>query len=79
MIGTLAYMADAAILGTYYLTARDPKKVRWFNWANAFGAIPLVILNLGAGLIQPAILTGMFGFIGAIGCIRQIKRATINT
>lgn len=77
LLAILCYMADVAILSTYFLTARNPKNVRWFNWANAIGCIPLILLEVGVGLWQPVILTGFFGIIGWYGLIYDRKRDTL--
>jgi hypothetical protein len=68
MITLLAYMADIAILGTYWLMVRG-KSVKWFHLANAIGCIPLIVTEVISGAYAVIVITAAFGIIGAIGFV----------
>lgn len=68
----LAYAASIWILGTYLLFHHG-KPVRWFNWANCLGAIPVAIVEILAGTYPPLVLTAAFGFLGLYGLLHPPK------
>ncbi len=66
----LAWVADVAILGSYYLfTTRGYE--RPFHWANALGCIPLLAVEVTAGAWQVVPVTAAFGVIGWVGVLRK--------
>ena len=66
ILGSLGYIADVWILGTYALLSRTGK-ARPFHWANAVGCFPLLLAEYYAGLWQVMVLTGTFGALGWLG------------
>lgn len=65
----LAYLADAAILGTYALIALAPegKYGRWFDLANGLGAPPLIVIEVAAHAWPVLPITVTFGVLGWLG------------
>lgn len=70
IVDIFAYVADAAILGTYAASVRDASRVRWFHWANAIGAVPIVAVEIVVAAWPPLVLTVAFGLIGCAGVLR---------
>lgn len=64
----LAYLADAVILVTYFLTTKS-RPVRWFHWANAIGCVPIIATEVIASAWPPLVLTAAFGAIGWMGVL----------
>jgi hypothetical protein len=71
----LAYAASVWILGTYLLFHHG-KPVRWFNFANFLGAVPVAIVEILAGTYPPLVITAAFGVIGLYGLIRPRRNFT---
>lgn len=72
MIAALGYCADVALAASYAIAVRTGWQ-RPFHWANALGAIPLVLAE-ARGHVWPAVITsGMFGVLGWVGVLRGSK------
>jgi hypothetical protein len=72
IIDVLAYVADAAILVTYYLLAtRGARYGRALHMANAIGAVPILATEWIAHAYPPMVLTAAFGSIGVAGLIQR--------
>lgn len=67
----LAYAADAWIIGAYAATTRDPRRLRWFHWANALGCVPLLVVELVTHAYPVIPITGTFGLLGWIGVAKD--------
>lgn len=66
ILSVLAYIADAAILGTYaWLSRKGPS--RPFHIANALGAIPLLAVEVTAHAWPVLPVTASFGLVGWYG------------
>ena len=66
----LAWVADVAILGSYYLFVSRGWE-RPFHWANALGCIPLLVVELQSGATQVVPVTAAFGLIGWYGILSR--------
>lgn len=64
------YVADVFILGTYAAT-KAGRPIRWFDWANALGCFPLLVLGWITGAYPLMVITGAFGVIGWVGVFRE--------
>lgn len=81
ILTTAAWVATAAILLTYALTTRkgkglrsQQKTVERFHYANAFGCVPLALLNAQAG-VWPAVVVNLgFGLPAALAVYRDQRR-----
>lgn len=66
MITVLAWIATGCILTTYALMQAG-KPAKWFNYANAFGAAPLVASSAITGGWPAATVSAAFGLIAWFG------------
>lgn len=71
LLTAVAYLADASILATYYLTTRG-RSIRWFHWANAIGCFPIIATEIVVGAWPALVLTAAFGAIGWSGVLRRV-------
>lgn len=69
LLSVVAYLADAAVLGTYALMVRTGRR-RPFHWANALGFPPILGTEVLAHAYPPMVLTVAFGLLGLFGVIR---------
>jgi hypothetical protein len=70
VINILAYLATVWILTTYFLVQRG-SSVRWMNWANFIGSIPLAAVEIYGHVWPPLFTTAAFGIIGLYGLVRD--------
>lgn len=63
MLGSLGWAATAWVLVTYAVMARTGRE-RPFHWANALGCVPLIALNVLAGVWPAVVLNVTFGLLG---------------
>lgn len=70
VLTAVAYVVNVVIIGTY-LAAAQGRPLRWFHWANALGALPLLAYEVvvGAWAVMP--LTAAFGTIALVGLWRR--------
>ena len=76
IVQVLAFIGDAAVLGTYWAMVRFGTQ-RWtdrFNLANALGWPPVVAIEIAAGAWAALPLTVVFGAIGVWGTVKWFKR-----
>ena len=80
VLNVFGYIADAAILGAYFWTARTGR-IRPFHLANALGCFPLIALEVYAGIWPVLVITATFGAIGWFGLWRgserQVRKITL--
>lgn len=65
-----AWTASFYVSAVYFICARRPHRIGWFNWANFWGACVLVPYDLLHGAVAAAALSVCFGLIGLWGVIR---------
>lgn len=70
MLANLGWAATAWVLGTYALMARTGR-ARPFHLANALGCIPLIALNVTAGVWPAVVLNVTFGMLGWLALIKN--------
>jgi hypothetical protein len=72
----LGYVSDVWVLSTYFWLAHRSKTLP-FHWANALGAVPLLVAEYQLGAWQVIPLTGTFCLLGWFGLAKawRAKRA----
>lgn len=70
IITILAYLADAAILGTYALMVQGHSQ-RWFHWANALGGPPLLAVEIVTKAWPVLPITAVFSTLAWVGIARR--------
>lgn len=72
-LSAVAYASDAWVLGTYFLMTRG-KPARWFHFANALGAAPLLVIEVAQRAWPVLPLTVAFCAIGWLGLWQTRRR-----
>ena len=71
----IAWVVSVACLCGYFLITRRPRFLWLYNALNVVGGIVLVPFDIIHGAPQPALLSGSFGVIGAVGLLRRSPAA----
>lgn len=71
-LNLVAYVSDAFVLGTYALLARTGRALP-FHWANALGAVPLLVVEVTTEAWPVVPLTLTFCVLGWVGVITEAR------